>query len=266
MVFFLIFVFLLILLTVTVTMTRRNVKRKELFPGPKKSTLCVMACHASNELKVNTILNNIRYFSEIADAFVLIDSKECRDNGLDSHIRAAYPGLQYTMHHVPNDPVFLCHAKYLYFLEANETYYRQFERVILTNDSFLVCRSLREFGALKDKDAFDMVGLLASNEVEYHYPDFLRSYRSSVIPILIQYFHTHRHKVNCNRSLILEYEIRSTNLFDRKKALFDAEPDYHNNVHFDNPKLSEYIHRRRYPVIKLKNLVHCPKSVASFCK
>lgn len=234
-----------------------------------------MACHTSTELKVRTVLHNLPYFADIVDRLVLIDSSECQKNGLEGLVKSFYPLVDVSIHYVPNDTLFLCHAKFMYYLTSHREEYSQYDRVVLTNDSYLVCQPLTAFGRLKDHDAYDMVGLLASNEVEYHFPDFLRAYRPGVLPTLVRYFMERRHVVESRQSLIMEYEIGSTALFSRRKALFEAEDGYLGNIHFDSDKMRHYLRYRNYPILKLKTLAlmkrnsrewrkHLPTSVRHF--
>lgn len=62
--------------------------------GPRKSTLCIMACHSTNPIKIKLIINNLHYLSKIADAFVLIDSTECQSNNLQNAVKEAHPSLR----------------------------------------------------------------------------------------------------------------------------------------------------------------------------
>ena len=236
--------------------TVQSFEMSETRPPRRKSTLVVMACHTSTKERVDIILNNIPYFSEIADEMVLIDSAEFQSNGLESKIRSAFPGLRFQMYHIPNDPLFLCHDKYLFYLQGFFPHYHMLERVILTNDSILVCHSLVPFGKLKDSEDYDMTSMVASRQIQYHFTDFLRSYSTSVIPSLVQYFVKNRHKVHSNASLIQHYEIESTFVFKRKKALLEAESGYYENIHYDDKKIREYLTKYQYPILKVKKLVH----------
>ena len=246
---------IIVLMIILIVVVSRGTPPLSVEPFEKKTTLVVMACHASTELKIKLILNNLAYFTEIGDEFVLVDSQECEWNDLESRIPVMYPQIKLTMFRVHNDPIFICHAKYLFYLQNHASHYSAFERVILTNDSFLVCQSLERFGKLKDSDDYDMTSLVASNELRFHFTDFLRSYRTTVLPFLINYFLLHRDKVHCIFSLIRQYEINSTFAFSRKKALYEAESGYEGNIHFDDAKIYIYLMHKEYPVIKLKKLV-----------
>jgi hypothetical protein len=186
----------------------------------RKSTLCIMACHSTTPIKIKLIVNNLHYFSKIANAFVLIDSTECQSNNLQNAVKEAHPSLRIDFKYIDNDKVFLCHAKYLYYLQNFS--YSEYEQIIITNDSFVICRSLDNFENLMNKN-YDMVGLLASNQITYHFPDFLRSYKTKSIGQLVEFFNNNRHRVHNVQSLINVYEIESTFVFANRKALYEAE-------------------------------------------
>jgi hypothetical protein len=56
------------------------------------------------------------------------------------------------------------------------------------------------------------------------------------------------------QDLIEIFEIDSTQLFPRRKAVYEAEPGYMKNIHFDVKKLDEYIVEKDYPIVKLRYL------------
>ena len=46
----------------------------------KQNVLCIMACHTNSQIKINAVKNNIRFFNEISDKIVIIDSLEFSKN------------------------------------------------------------------------------------------------------------------------------------------------------------------------------------------
>jgi len=212
-------------------------------------TLCIIACHTTTPTKIKLIVNNLTFLSQIADHFVLIDSNECESNNLREAIYAKHPSLNVDYKYVENDPVFICHAKYMYYFQNFS--YSQYEQIIVTNDSYIICRPLNNFGSLLNQN-YDMVGLLASNQIRYHFPDFLRCYKTRSIPALVNYFANNRNLVHDNLSLVITYEIDSTYVFSNRKALYDPESD--DNIHFHDGEITKYLLHKDYPVIKLKKM------------
>ena len=63
-----------------------------------------------------------------------------------------------------------------------------------------------------------MTSLLASNEIKYHYTDYLRCYNINSIKKIIEFY---KNKINMNNiysitNLIVDFEIESTNIFQSK--------------------------------------------------
>jgi hypothetical protein len=219
-----------------------------------KSTICIIVCHTDTLTKRRVILHNLQYLTSIAHKFVFVDSEECLPLKLEEHVRNAFPSLDASFLSVPNDSVFLCALKIINYLENNREEYSVYDRIVLTNDSFIICNSLDKFGLLKEDDNYDMVGILASNEIRYHYPDFLRAYKTSEISKLVEYFRKNQERMKTTQDLIEIFEIDSTQLFPKRKAVYEAEPGYMKNIHFDVEKLDEYIIQKDYPIVKLRYL------------
>jgi len=219
-----------------------------------KSTICIIACHTDTNTKKRIILHNLQYLTLIAHKFVFVDSDECRSANLKGYIRDVFPTLDTSVLYVHNDSVLVCALKFIIYLENHKKEYSSYDRIILTNDSYILCNPLDKFGLLKDDDDYDMIGILASNEIRYHYPDFLRAYKTSEIFKLVEYFRINQHKMNTRDSLIEIFEIDSTMLYPKRKALYEAEPGYMENIHFNLEKLHEYIVHKKYPIVKLRFL------------
>ena len=219
-----------------------------------KSTICIIACHTDTPTKRRLVLHNLRYLTSIAHKFVFVDSEECRPLKLEEHVRNAFPSLDASFLSVPNDSVLICALKIINYLENNQEEYSVYDRIVLTNDSYILCNSLDKFGLLKDDDNYDMVGIVASNEIRYHFPDFLRAYKTTEISKLVKYFRKNQERMKTTQDLIEIFEIDSTQLFPRRKAVYEAEPGYMKNIHFDVKKLEEYIVQKDYPIVKLRYL------------
>jgi hypothetical protein len=100
----------------------------------------------------------------------------------------------------------------------------------------------------------DVTTLLASNEIKYHYTDFLRCYNKQSIGIIYNYYLNNALRIKSFNDLIHIYEIESTRLFKSRNVVFDAEESYKGNINFDDTKLQQYI-LDGYPIIKCKTLL-----------
>ena len=165
------------------------------------------------------------------------------------------------MYYVENDK-FACFSKYMYYLENFNI--SQYNKIILTNDSYLIVNSLDTFFEYSNMGV-DMTGLIASNQTKYHYPDFLRCYNKYSIRTLMQFYKTNRSKIDDNFiNLINTYEIESTYLFDNRNVVYEVNAwtegyDPNNvleyNIHFIDRQLEYYLTELQYPIIKYKKLL-----------
>jgi hypothetical protein len=145
---------------------------------------------------------------------------------------------------------FVCYDKYLYFYK-NVT--NNFNKIMLTNDSFLITRPLNNLMELSQNN-FEMLSLNASNEIRYHYSDFLRIYTKRGFIKMMDHI-----KLFVDRGLsfyecIVEIEANSIDLFENRGCLFETEMDYNGNIHFDDEKCINYLQNLNYPVVKLKKI------------
>lgn len=146
---------------------------------------------------------------------------------------------------------FVCHGKWLYALSKYN--YANYTNLILTNDSIVITRSLYDFKQLMTPTT-EMVALLDSYETQHHYPDFLRAYNSVGIKKIIDYYEKNKQNITDFLSMIIIYEIQSSNLFNSVSVLFKS-PETPVNIHINNTLLSEYLYTKQYPVVKLKKII-----------
>ena len=147
---------------------------------------------------------------------------------------------------------FISHGKWLYFL--NRFDYSSYDHVVLTNDSFIITRSLLDLTALVEPNT-ELVTILDSYQSKYHYPDYLRIYNSVGLSKIIQYYETNMSHITDFASVINTFEIGSSCIFDDVKVLYKNNGDFDGNIHFDNYYLEEYLYRRNYPIVKIKKLL-----------
>ena len=206
----------------------------------KPKTLCIVACHTSSDLKIKILKNNHTYFQEIADDIIYINSSEFEKLKLFEK-----------MLYIAND-YSVCYGKYLHALLTSNLC--QYDNIILTNDSFLITKSLSEFKGLFDA-SIEMSALCCSNESMKHYPDFLRRYNPVGIIKIIDFYKPIKNKFSSFAGIILEIEVKSHLIHNNSiNVLYDAIPNYIGNIHFDNEKIKDYLYNKNYPIIKIKKL------------
>ena len=146
----------------------------------------------------------------------------------------------------------VCYGKYLHALLTSNLC--QYDNIILTNDSFLITKSLSEFKGLFDA-SIEMSALCCSNESMKHYPDFLRRYNPVGIIKIIDFYKPIKNKFSSFAGIILEIEVKSHLIHNNSiNVLYDAIPNYIGNIHFDNEKIKDYLYNKNYPIIKIKKL------------
>lgn len=151
--------------------------------------------------------------------------------------------------YIPNTNL-VCYDKYLYFFNNIDL---AFNKIMVTNDSFLITKPLTEFIKLSNNGC-ELTGLSSSNEVKCHYPDFLRIYNNSGFIKTMEFI-----RIKCNEytsfyDLIMDIEINSTELFTSKCCLYEIDSNFFGNIHFDDAKCYEYLYDLNYPILKLKKI------------
>ena len=230
-------------------------------------TLAILACHTDNFIKINTLLNNIQHFIEISDDIVIINSKEFESLNIEMKIKDEceyYKERQKSNGKTVNiyfkyydNDLHLCHGKWLNYLKTidiNNDNYDNYDNYILANDSFIVTRSLKKFSDLKVFNT-EMYGIVASNEIKYHYPDFLRGYNKIGIKKILNYYENNKFSIHNYNDAVSINEINSTYIFETKNVLYESDVNYEHNVHFHNDKIKDYLLNRDYPIIKIKKLM-----------
>lgn len=172
-----------------------------------------------------------------------------KDCGRQEKRKLGFPTRNLYFEYAPNDK-FIAHGKWLSYL--NKTNCAKYDQFVLTNDSFVISRSLCDFKKLMDP-ATEMVALLDSNERSHHYPDFLRAYNPSGLTKLTDYFQRQKQNITDFESVIALYEIGSSHLFNSVRVLFRS-PQAPINIHFNDAALADYLYTRNYPVVKIKKI------------
>lgn len=209
---------------------------KSFFTSPQKKTLCIVACHTSNELKIEALLASRPYLKEISDDIIYINSSEFKSRFIIKN-----------MCYIPNTRE-LCYSKFAHVLSNVDL--NKYDNFILTNDSIVFINSLLPFQSLFHEQC-EMTSLVASNEVHYHYPDFLRRYNKSGIQKILKLYATIPPNLSVAQ-LIQTVETKCHHINTSINLLYPAINDYAKNIHFDDSKLMHYIHELNYPILKLK--------------
>jgi GT2 family glycosyltransferase len=155
--------------------------------------------------------------------------------------------------YIENDK-YLCYSKYDYIL--NKTY-DKYDNFILTNDSILIINNIN-FNVINDKliNGVEMISMLESNETMYHHPDFFRVYNKTGVKKWINHLKNNKHKITTIFDCIKYIEIDSRYITDNRYAIFKNPINYNNNIHFDDKQCKYFLENLKYPIIKIKKLLH----------
>lgn len=207
---------------------------KSFFTSPQKKTLCIVACHTSSDIKIESLHASRPYIKEISDDVIYINSSEFQSKFIIKN-------MQYT----PNNEL-LCYSKFLYILSRIDL--NKYENFILTNDSIVIVNSLLPFQSLFHENC-EMTSLCSSLQDRHHYPDFLRRYNRQGVCKIIQLYSSSIPTYTFNLIRNVEF---AHDMFKTTNVLYPAEDN--TNPHFDNSKVIRYINTLNYPVLKIKHI------------
>ena len=228
--------------------------------------LCVIAAHSSDELSIKSTCSNIKYFKEISDKIVIVNSKEFVDyDPLKKCIAKQYGEKDIEFHYCAN-LISLNHGKWIFYID--NIYKHDYEHVILTNDTFLVIDTLIPFIELHHSKEHEMTGLISSREGSWHCQDFLRVYNNEAINKAIAFYKEQNilnglfldvTDVDATRfqeahKALVQSEISSCQIHSHQSCLYTMPLTYKKNLNFDNEKLKEYIEEKGYPIIKHRKM------------
>lgn len=208
-------------------------------------TLTVVGCHTNSPEKLICLENNLQFLSEISTRVHVVNSDE-----FSGSIEALDLNDNVTVSYAPNDK-HISHKKIYDYIVSAQT--KQYNRFILTNDSYLLTRPILDFKEFYRSNLREMYGICDSRELKYHFPDFLRCYNTSGLNRWIQYYTDNVSRCDSFYDMITVMEIESTSIFKSHRALFTVPRNYHKNIHFDEV----FFHKLRaanYPVLKLKKI------------
>jgi hypothetical protein len=201
-------------------------------------TLCIVACHSDSPLKIKAIKQNHHFLMEITDDIIYVNSEECKEE------------IELPMRYIKNDEG-LCYSKYLHVLSSIDLF--KYDNFILTNDSIFIKRSLLDYKNLFLYNV-EMSSIVASNQIKFHYPDFLRRYNRTGIQKIISFLKEKLVHTYTYDELIHNIEIQYHTLHDTINVLYPSIPYYYGNIHYDDEKIKEYI-ILNYPIIKIKKIM-----------
>ena len=224
---------------------------------PPCKIVTIVAAHLNTPLKVDAFINNIPYLNEISSKVIVVSSELPDLKYRTSELTDIIDTVDYIV--VPNDPVLTCYSKYL--TAITPTLISEFDRFILTNDSYYMCRSLKQFKDYCHMDK-ECITFLASNQVHYHFTDFLRCYNTSGLR-KIKKLYTDSTTIKSVKESIDTFELHSLDIFSSVLPYMHAIPHLSTNIFFDTIHLYDSILNRGMELIKLKSITRKNHSYTS---
>lgn len=213
--------------------------------------ICIISCHTDSQIKIDSLIENIKYFFQLSNKLIIINSLEFENLNLEEKIFEKYPNGEIEIYYTENNNYYNYGKLEYYILKGDD--YKKYENIIITNDSFLIIRSLENFKSLFIPEV-EMSTLHCSHEREFHATDYLRRYNQKGFEKLWEYFKENKKNIESFGDVINICEINSTKIFSEFNTLYNSE-NIKVNVNFKEPECQNYIENLNFPIIKIKKLL-----------
>jgi hypothetical protein len=219
-----------------------------------KKYLLVMACHCDNELKLETIRKNLRYFAfENVDKVIINTSGLTYNNKLaeicNRHINSKY-------FEIPNSP-YIDFGKWVHVLN-NKVNYQDYDYIILTNDSYIIEHSINHFLNLAFKFNVELFGYNDSSQLRYHFQSYLFCLRKDAVPTFINKVNNPLLQIKNSQDVINNFEITMTDWYPSHNCFLKIGNfglDKGQNIFFTNDQLYEPLKKNNIlPFTKIKRI------------
>ena len=217
--------------------------------------LTIIACNSDSSLKLNTIVNNLRYLNYLNNDIVIINTSGIQfGNELKKKI-SKFPVVK-QIFEIPND-CYLDFGKWIHVL--NNYNYTNYDYVVFTNDSVIIkSRISCFFNKMIDKDV-ELFGYNDSTQTRYHYQSYLFGIKKDAVHKFIGLFEQKKHLIHGSESLVYNTEICMTDYFSTKDCFLHIGyiPMHKGmNIFFTNDTLYNILLKTRLlPFIRIKRLL-----------
>lgn len=219
-----------------------------------KKYIIIMACHCDSELKLNTINNNIKYFSFKNVDKIVINSEGLPFNSKIAEICKLDNNTKYC--EIPNTS-YCDYGKWIYALK-NIFDYNQYDYIVFINDSFIINNSINHFLNLIPKYNRDLFGYNDSTQIRHHFQSYLFSLKKSAIPAFINEVSNPNLIINNQNDVIANFELKMTDWFQNKTSFLNignSLVNNGNNIFYQNDKIYfPLIKTGLLPFVKVKRI------------
>jgi hypothetical protein len=217
--------------------------------------LVVIACHCNSDRKLQTIINNLKYFSFDNIHIIIINSSGLNYGNTIYKHSISYRNTTYLEIENSNYCDF---GKWIHILKNTDYNINNYDYIVLTNDSFYINSDINHFFNLTYKYNVELYGYNDSTQLKYHYQSYLFSLRKDAVETFINRVSDKTLKINSLEDVIVNFELNMTTWFKTHKSFLtigNFKLHQGKNIFFTNDKL--YIPLKNsglLPFIKLKRV------------
>uniref|UniRef100_A0A6C0DME1 Uncharacterized protein n=1 Tax=viral metagenome TaxID=1070528 RepID=A0A6C0DME1_9ZZZZ len=232
-----------------------------------KKIVTIVACHTNTLLKYNAIINNIPYLIFPNNDIIIINSSnEKYSNKLKRYITTKSvintPNNKIIKYiEIPNDK-YIDIGKYIHALniiETDESLSKEYDAVVLINDSIIIKKSITHFYNMTIKMNKELYAYNDSSEIKYHYQSYLYAIKYNAIHKLIDYFNSHKFEIYGYKDVINKIELELNTIYANDSDCFlkiaKLPCNINKNIYFHNDTLYNLLlNNEILPFIKIRAL------------
>ena len=215
-----------------------------------------MACHTDSLKKYFTLLNNLNEFKKFSNDISIINSI---DSKYSKNLKDDLSEFEYIKNYFEiNNDKFLDFGKWIYAL--GKINFKAYDYILFTNDSILIIEKLDNFFHYLENlnENINVYGYNDSSQLGiYHYQSYLFLIRSRIINKFINHFHSRKHLIHNQESLVKHMELNLTKIDSAHDCFLKLAGEWNSNknIFWENDQLYEHmIIKNIFHLFKLKKI------------
>jgi hypothetical protein len=220
---------------------------------PNVKYLTIMACHTDSILRINTIVNNLKYLRFKNNDIIIINSKNTKHG---NNLKTICNNMSIQYIEILNDTA-LDSGKWMHVLKHNSIH--PYKYVVFTNDSFYINNPVCHFYNLMMTRNVDLYGYNDSTQITYHYQSYLFGIKRESVHKFITHYESVRHLLTDYLSVVSNIELKLTSIFQSKDCFLKIGNFYKHkdkNIFFNSDSLYiKLMQNQLLPFVKLKRLI-----------
>jgi hypothetical protein len=201
--------------------------------------LTLIATHIDTELKFKTLKSNLKYFDYSFNTIIIINSFDLKFNK-ELNDFCNFKNILY--YECVNDMKSCDFGKWMFILNQNT--YKNFDKVLFTNESFIICDSIDNFIISLMNNNDDLYAYNSSSQIKFHYQSYLFGINSLKINCLISYYESIKLLLKNQEDVIKYLELELFNIYDKANCYLNIayfESNKGENIFFTNDLLYFYL-------------------------